>query len=520
MSMLITVATACAKEIEITPAMPPADARKAVASATAGDVVRFRAGTYRLPMLTLKSGEAGKPITLEAAAGETVELKGSQLVTGWQPHAPGVWKVTGWKTNSQQVFVNGTPLQQIGVSNRWHREKLWADHVCLPPVGKDLNDLTAGSFYYDAPNTTLYVKLTADADPNGKQVEVSVNDYVLDGPNSSYVTLKGLTFSHANSTGKDARQGIVRLGGRGWLIEGCSFTWGDFAGLAMSGDDHVIRKCNISHNGALGVDLNGSDEAHQYRWYDTRPPMNILVEDCTISDNNYRKFFDQWHAGGFKLVPSIRGFTVRGCKVERNGGAGVWFDGGLGSNVVENNLIADNITGIFYEISGPAGDGADAFGCQIRNNVVARSRNQGIYISASRKAIVENNTCYQNRWDIVIAGMPRKEFGGQKLENNVVRNNIVNGKVTDITIFTGKDSANNTADGNFYVGQGDKAVRGFNASDKGYDSNLTPDLNKVRESGYEKTGVVGDPMWLDADKLDFRLKDGSPAKGKGWQAKE
>lgn len=516
--MLIGTTAVHAAEFEITPDGNPAAAVKAaISKAEPGDTIRFRAGTYRLPVINVKSGEQNKPITFEAAAGETVELKGSRLVTGWQPHAPGIWKVTGWTTNSQQVFVDGKSLQQIGISNRWQTEKLWADHVCLKPVGKDLNDLTKGSFFYDAPAKTLYVMPADESDPNGKQVEVSVNDYVLDGPKASYIVLRGLNFMHSNSTGNNARHGIVRVGGRGWLIENCSFTWGDFAGLGISGDDHVIRKCVINYNGALGLDANGSDEAHGYRWYNTRSPMNIVVEDCEVSHNNYRKFFDQWHAGGFKLVPCIRGMTIRRCKIVGNDGAGVWFDGGLGSNVVEDNLIADNVTGIFYEIAGPAATGNDEYGAVIRNNVVARSRNQGIYIAASRSAIVENNTCYQNRWDIVLAGMPRTEFGGQKLENNTIRNNIVSGKKVDITIFNGKDSANNTADGNFYVGEGEHPKAGFNVSDKSYDTNLSRDLAKIREAGYEKNGLAGDPMWVDADKLDFRLKEGSPAKGKGWQ---
>jgi parallel beta-helix repeat protein len=324
---------------------------------------------------------------------------------------------------------------------------------------------------------------------------------------------------HANGTATGKTSGLVRVGGQGWLIENCSFTYGDFAGISMSGEDHIVRHCNVSDNGDVGINMNGSDAAHGYHWYPDRKPMHILLEDLQVTGNNYRHFADQWHGGGMKLVPSIRGLTVRRCNVSNNHGAGVWFDGGLGSNVVEDNLIADNITGIFYEIAG-ATDG-DKIGVLIRNNRVARSKNQGIYISGSNSAVVENNTCYQNRWDIVVHGMPRKVFGAQRiLKDNVVRNNIVDGKVVDIVLFVGKDSQNNTVDGNFYVNTDGSATnlgKGFAPTTKGYGDGVIKNLKAAQEKGFEKDGKAGDPMWVNPEQLDFHLKPGSPAAGKGWQ---
>jgi parallel beta-helix repeat protein len=497
---------------------PLASIQKAADAAQPGDVVMIHPGIYRQPIKLNKGGEPGKPITFLGVAANVV-LKGSAVVDQWKPHAPGVWKVENWSTNSQQVFVDGRPLQQIGAQTRWHTEKLWANHVCLPPVGKDLNDLKPSSFYYDKDTKTLYIKPAAGVDPNEREVEVSVHDYVLASGEQSHIVLRNLSFMHSNNTGSNVREGMVRVGGKGWLIEDCQVTYGDFGGISVSGNDHTIRRCYISHNGSVGIDMNGSDAAHEYRWYNTREPMNILVEDCELTGNNYRNFYEQWHAGAFKCVPCCRGVTIRRCNVHNNLGAGIWFDGGLGSNRIEDNIVADNITGIFYEISGPAE--GDEFGAIIRNNRVARSSKQGIYISASRKTIVENNTCYQNTWDIVVHGMPRNVLGGfQQLAGNVIRNNIVNGKRVDIVLFTGKDSADNVVDGNFYVnhnGSATLARAGFSASDKGYEAALTKDVAKIRATGFEQNGLAGDPMWVDADKLDFRLKSGSSAAGKGWQ---
>lgn len=492
---------------------------KALDQAQAGDVVRIGAGEYRPPSITLKrSGTADKPLTIEAQPGEQVVIKGSEIVSGWKQHAPGVWKVENWKTNSQQLFVDGRPLQQIGVQTRWHTEKLWANHVCLPPVGKGLDDLKDDSFFYDQANQTLYCRLAAGADPNTHVMEASVQPFLLASGGQSHVVLRNLSFMHCNMTAGQLRNGMVQVGGTGWLVENCTFAYSDFAGLGLSGDNHVIRKCQFLKNGSLGIDSNGSDEAHGYRWYNDRKPMNTIIEDSEFIENNYRQFFDQWHAGAMKLVPAVRGITIRGNRIIDNKGAGIWFDGCLGSIRVENNLILNNMTGIFYEISGPAE--GDEFGAIIRNNRVINGSRQGIYISASRGATVENNTCYNNRWDIVVHGMPRKEFGGQKLANNTIRNNIVSTGTIGVVLFAGEDSANNSLDGNFYAvlpGQTNKLTP-VSVTKSGYDAGVCKDLAEASaKHGVEQHGKMGDPLWVDLTANDFRLKPGSPAQGKGWQ---
>jgi len=499
---------------------PLATLRKALSDAKPGTRVTLKAGTYREGDIAMtRGGDVGKPLVIEGEKAGQVFLKGSQVVTGWKLHAEGVWKIENWTVNSQQLFADGQPLQQIGVQNRWHRQKLWADHVCLPPVGKGLEDLQPGSFYYDAAGKALYCMLADKGDPNARLMEASVKDCVLHGQGASHVTLRNLSFLHNNMTGNENRNGgLVAVGKSNWTLENCEFSYADFAGLGMSGENHIVRRCRIFNNGAVGVDINGSDAAHNWRRYQ-RPAQNILLEDLVVTGNNYRKFFDQWHAGGMKCVPCNRGVTVRRCSVTNNHGAGIWFDGGLGDIVIEDNLVADNLTGIFYEISSPAE--GDPFGALIRNNRVINHPKQGIYISASSQAIVANNTCFRNRWDIVLHGMPRQEFGGCKLAGNRIRDNIVCGKVADIILFMGQDASDNVVDGNFYVTGESKAAPRFGiASVKTYEDRVYTDLGKLSEAEkLEAHGLSGDPQWVAPAEYDFRLKSGSPAAGKGWQPK-
>jgi parallel beta-helix repeat protein len=503
---------------------------KALALAGAGDTVLIHSGTYREGLLQPRaSGTQDKPLVIRAATGEEVVIKGSMPVSGWQEAGNGLWKRENWTINSQQLFADGQSLQQIGAASLWHT-KAEANRICLPPVGQGIADIVPGSFYYDAPARTLYCMLPDRSDPNRVLMEASTFDRILDGLERNYITLRNLTFMHSNGTASGQWSALVRLSGTGWLIEDCTFTQGDFAGLSMSGENHTVRRCRLTFNGDSGLNMNGSGPQFNYKRITDRPPQNILLEELEIRGNNTRRFYEHWHAGGMKLIPSIRSVTIRRCHVADNYGPGLWLDGALGNNIIEDNLVVNNRTGIFYEISLPAA--GDAFGARIRNNRVIGSINQGIYVAASSGAIVENNTCYGNRWDIVLHGMPRNVFGGPMLlKDNIVRNNIVYGREQNMIVYSGEYSSHNIVDGNFYATtnpnpqpegqpQVDARPLGFHAPTDAKYQQAVPfrDLQEVTaRTGFERNGLSGDPLWIKPADLDFRLRPESPARGKGWQ---
>ena len=66
----------------------------AVKYAFPGDTVTVHAGTYREWINPIRTGESdSKRIIYRAAPGEKVEIKGSEIITGWQKEKDGVWKV-------------------------------------------------------------------------------------------------------------------------------------------------------------------------------------------------------------------------------------------------------------------------------------------------------------------------------------------------------------------------------------------------------------------------------------------
>ncbi len=484
---------------------------RALALVPIGGRVSMARGIYREGGLTLaRGGTAERPLVIEGAGiGESV-ITGSVPVTGWRNAGGAVWSVTPWDTNCQQVFADGEPLVQIGTRSPWHVKVVWAGKVSLPPVGSDVDDLVPGSFHHDGDTRTLSCRLADGSDPNAHQLEASSQDCLLSGGSAEHVIVRGVTFRHSNGTATGDRSFLVRTGPSHWTIEDCEFAAGDFTGLGITGDHHIVRGCRIIGNGDTGIDLNGSDAAHGYRWYADRAPMEVLIERCLIAGNNARGFFSDWHAGGMKCVPACRNVTVRGCEVRDNRGAGIWFDHCLGGILIEDNLVVGNRTGIFYEISKPAvGDG---YGALIRNNRIVASAQQGVYISASEGARVEGNTFHGNRVNLAIHGMPRS---GHVLSGNRARDNIFAAAgLADVILFQGKDASDNQIDGDFYAA---KQPRIGLVTGSGYDITHR-DLGRLAgDSGCERDGRCGDPGWRGADTLDFALPASSQASGKGWR---
>jgi parallel beta-helix repeat protein len=494
---------------------------RALDMAGAGDTVRIGPGEFREGQLTIKNGgHKGTPLVIEGEPGGKTVIKGSQIVKGWRLGGGGLWKVENWPVNSQQLLTDGRPLQQIGANCVWNR----GPEIYLPPVGRDARDVRAGSFYYDPFEHALYCMLPGGLDPNWHLMEASTASRVLDGNGRSFVTVRNLTLMHSNGS-VDGRGALLYVDGPGWVIEDCTFEQGDFSGLLLEGDEQAVRRCKFFNNGNTGLGINGSDAQHHHQWVPERSPQNLVFEDLTIMGNNYRRFNPDWEAGGMKLMPSIRGATIRRCYVSDNLGHGIWLDSVLGSNIVEDCIVAGNEYGILYEVSTPCR--GDSFGALIRNNRVAENRRIGIFIVASTGATVINNTCYRNKTDISLDGMPRREFGlDMQLKDNVVEDNLLSGKDCDVIIYVGEGSSNNRVNGNYYAhcagpaGLGEVGSRRMvcNIEISKNKTELYLDLGKLfKDYSFEEHGIVGDLCWINPRERDFRLLEKSPAKGKGWQ---
>ncbi|HEX5538295.1 MAG TPA: DUF1565 domain-containing protein, partial [Methylophilaceae bacterium] len=203
--------------------------QKAMNTASAGDTVYVRGGTYREEITANRGGSAGNYLNVFAYNNEVPVISGSELVTGWVKYSGNIWKKTGWTVNSQQVFDgsrDGPSLQQIGMPSSYY------DSFKYPsPVGSGVSSMVPGSFYYAAGSSTLYIWLANGADPNTLPIEVSTRRRLLYMARP-YIHMKGFAFRHTSASAYGEQGSAVELSSYS-IMENSDIQYTDFAGLNM-----------------------------------------------------------------------------------------------------------------------------------------------------------------------------------------------------------------------------------------------------------------------------------------------
>lgn len=479
--------------------------------AAPGNTVYIRGGTYRerveLNGDGNKGGEPGNDVRIFAYPGETPVLKGSEVVTGWVLHSGSIWKRTGWTINSQQVFVDFDtaidkhPLQQIGRPPNSNS----SDNEYPTPVGTDLADMAPGRFFWDGAASTLYVQLTDNSDPNSHVMEASTTLRTLFlGATKGYFHIKGLTFYHNNASASKPvgnPPGAMVTIDSNCILESCNLQWSDFCGVALGGSGSTVTHCTLSNNGDTGLAGSAS--------------FNFVVSDCLVTGNNYRNWYQLWHAGGMKIAGGGAYGTVERNEVANNNGSGVWFDHTAGGNpiIIRDNYIHNNgpkDAGIHFEISKNG---------WIYNNLLVENERRGIYISASDDTKVFNNTIIRQvgRAGIEVDGMPRAGF---TLKTNLVCNNIIyNNTATNPTydLFMrkneGADVSGNASDYNVIY----RSTGAIQFDLRGDSVNLVKtDLPAWRTlTGWDLHSINADPAFMSGSGTNYILSAASPARDAG-----
>lgn len=90
------------------PSKPYKTISAAARIAQPGDTITVHEGTYRERVTPPRGGESdSRRIVYQAAAGEKVTIKGSEVIRNWKPFMPGVWKATIPNTFSADITPIG-----------------------------------------------------------------------------------------------------------------------------------------------------------------------------------------------------------------------------------------------------------------------------------------------------------------------------------------------------------------------------------------------------------------------------
>jgi hypothetical protein len=374
----------------------------AVKVAFPGDTITVHAGTFREWINPLRGGESDtKRIIYRAAPGEKVEIKGSEIVTGWKKEKEGVWKVVipnsffgdynpyqdsvfgdwfsrmGRIHHTGEVFLNGKSLY----------EKETLAKVINPVPDNKIKDPIGSTYTWycesDADNTTIWANFQK-FNPNKELVEISARRtcFYPDKPGINYITIRGFHISQAATqwAAPTAEQvGMISTNwNKGWIIENNVISDSKCSGITLGkerGTGHNVwsaDKANVNNDGNIHyievtfrVLRNGWDKDH----IGSHIVRNNTIYNCeqtgicgsmgavfsTIENNHIyniwtKRQFNGAEIGGIKFHAAvdavIRKNRIHDC------GRGLWLDWMTQGTRISGNLLYNNdLEDLFLEVN-------------------------------------------------------------------------------------------------------------------------------------------------------------------------
>jgi hypothetical protein len=364
-----------------------------------GDVITVHEGTYRERVTPPRGGESdAKRIVYQAATGEKVDIKGSEVIRGWKPFMPGVWKAT--VPNS--LFGSYNPYKDLIVGD-WFTDKgrphhtgevylngrsLWETHllerVLKPQPQPDSRDREGSTWTWftesDDGNTYIYANFH-DKNPNEELVEINVRNscFYPDQPGRNYITVRGFHMSQAATQWAAPTAEQIGLVGthwsKGWIIENNVISDSKCSGISLGKDrktGHNVwindpRKDGATHYNEVIV------RALEAGWsrenIGSHVVRNNVIFNCEqagivgslgavfsqISNNHiYNIWVKRQFAGaemaGIKLHGAID-VVIKGNRIH-NAGRGLWMDWMAQGTRITGNLLYDNSTDdLFVEVN-------------------------------------------------------------------------------------------------------------------------------------------------------------------------
>lgn len=371
---------------------------QAAGVACAGDVITVHAGVYREWVNPLRGGESDeKRIVYRAAPGEKVEIKGSEVVTGWQKTEGTVWKVTlpnsffgdynpykdtlfgdwfanhGWAQHTGEVFINNKSL--------WETDAL-PKVVAPAPFAGSLDPEGSTYKWYckvDNESTTLWANFH-DLDPNRESVEISVRRTCFwpEKPGLDYITVSGFHVSQAASQwAAPTAEQIGMIGthwNKGWIIESNVISNAKCSGITLGkerGTGHNVWSADRSIDGSLHY-IEVTFRTLRNGWSRERIGSHRVrgneIYDCgqtgicgsmgaafSVIENNHihhiytKRQYSGAEMGGIKLHAAIdtliRNNRIHHCD------RGLWLDWmAQGTRVSSNVMYENSAQDIFMEV--------------------------------------------------------------------------------------------------------------------------------------------------------------------------
>jgi len=340
-----------------------------------GDVITVHEGTYRERVNPPRGGTSDrKRIVYQAAKGEKVEIKGSEIIRNWEKVRDDTWKVTIPNSffgsfNPYSDYLRGDWFWDHGRTNHtgavylngeWLTEAAKLDDV-MKPAGTN-------AFWFgqvDQANTAIWAQFKG-VNPNEQLVEINVRQSVFypAKPGMNFITVRGFTMRHAATPWAPPTAEQMGLIGthwsRGWIIENNIVSHSKCVGIALGkyGDEWDNKSSN-SAEGYVGTINRALTNGWNKETIGSHIVRNNTISHCeqagivgslgaifssitgnTIHDIYVQDLYDGCEQAGIKIHAAID-VEIRGNRIYK-AYRGLWMDWMAQGTRITGNLCYEN----------------------------------------------------------------------------------------------------------------------------------------------------------------------------------
>ena len=339
-----------------------------------GNTIIVQEGVYRERVNPLFGGFSDeRRIVYQAAPGENVVIKGSELIKNWKRLEGDLWEVT--LPNS--FFGEFNPYSD-SIYGHWFESKDRTHHTGAVYLNGDWLDEAASMeemrasagdnpLWFgrvDDHNTTILAQFPG-VNPNDEEVEINVRQTVFfpEKQGLNYITVRGFTMSQAATPWAPPTTEQIGLIGphwsKGWIIENNTISYSMCSGICLglgevglsvvgTGIGYTKLANFVVDNGLWTRDRIGSHVVRNNRISHCEQAGIVgsfggafsLIEGNEISDIHVRERFTGMEMCGIKLHAAIDVVIRNNCVYNTGYRArGIWLDWMGQGAIIEDNLV-------------------------------------------------------------------------------------------------------------------------------------------------------------------------------------